>query len=289
MSDTRTRIHRIDYDGSTLYYWTSGDPNKPTLLFLHGWPGLKLLESEVIQELGKYFYVIAPNHPGLGLSDPLNKYSQIFNQYAELSHHILGLEKRANDKIIVMGQSFGGTIASAFAYMYPKNTKTLILVDSAMGGGQKSKWVLFLYYFAPKINRVLPFLPKMLLKTILKYSYALGVTNWRSLKNSFPKRIAMVDNYNGLVMASLRTGVKLIDKNYGDFPILFVWGNRDGREFSIYRSCHVDEAKKLYRKMKEEGRKVKFVEVEGGHTILYQKPEYVINETMKGLQDFSVL
>ena len=283
------KTNKIDFEGATIYYWTAGDPKLQTLLFLHGWPGLKLLESGVIQELSKCFYVVAPNHPGLGLSDPLNKYSHIFNQYAELSHHILELEKRDKGKILVMGQSFGGTVASAFAYKYPQDTKALILVDSALGAGQKSKWMKFLYFYAPKINRVIPYLPKLLKSFVLKHSYAMGVTNWRSFNHSFTKRIEMVDDYNNLVMDSFRSGVKLIDKNYGDFPILFVWGDRDGREWSLYGSCHVDEAKNLYRKMKEEGRKVKFIEVDGGHTILYQKPKYVIGETIRSLQDFSVL
>ena len=64
------------------------------------------------------------------------------------------------------------------------------------------------------------------------------------------------------------------------FPIFFVWGDRDGREFNLYGYCPVDEAEQLAEKMKKEGRDVTFLTVHGGHTILYERPAYVVGEIM---------
>lgn len=278
--------HTIKIDGSNIYYHTAGDPQKKTLLFLHGWPGIDLVKTGVIQELAKNFYVIAPEHPGLIRSDPLSNYTNIFDQNAEVSYQIVKQEKRDKGKIIVIGQSFGGGVASSFAYKYPINTKQLVLVDSIVGCEIASPWMKFLLIYGPKLLRIFPFLPYPLKKLVFKYVFAAEEskqTNWKILKRSIPKRIVMVEKYVNLVHHYVKQNKAVIDKDYDDFPILFVWGDRDGKEFNIWGSIPVEFAKDLFEKMKQEGRKVKLITVNGGHTILYQKPKYVIKEIMSNL------
>lgn len=282
--------HWITYEGSKIRYWTCGNTNNEALIFFHGWPGYLLLESNVVQELAKHFFVIAPQHPGLGKSDPLPSYHNIFEQNAGVAMQILKKESRDHDKVIVMGQSFGGPVASAFTHLYPKKTKALIMIDSLMGGKLMinifSLWVYFWLYGGPKIARLGIYLPKFILKVLAWEGMGLKMENpqdWKRFYQSVPKRIALIENYAKRLHESFQIKKALIDKQYDDFPVIMLWGDRDGKEFSRYGSCHVDLARALAEKMSRYNKKLKFITVSGGHTILYDKPRYVIDEMLKCL------
>lgn len=279
---------KININGSIIYYWRGGDPNGQILLFLHGWPGINLIGTGVIQEFSKHFFVIAPEHPGLIRSEPLSSYHNIFEQNAEVAYQILKQEGKEQKKVIVIGQSFGGGIAGAFAYKYPKNTKALVLVDSIIGGKITSLWMKFLLVYGPNMLYILPYLPTFFKRLTLKYVFAAEENQnvgWNALDKSIPQRITMVKKYVSLVHEHIKTNKSINDRNYGAFPILFVWGDKDGKEFNIWGSIPVEFAEELVAKMKREGRNVKLITVDGGHTILYEKPEMVINEIVKNLPE----
>ena len=76
----------------------------------------------------------------------------------------------------------------------------------------------------------------------------------------------------------------LIDKPYSNFPIIMLWGDRDGREFNRYGYCPVDDAEKLAQEFRARGMDVTFATVHGGHTILYEQPRLVVGELIKLLR-----
>lgn len=283
----QTRDHKTEIQGSTIYYWTGGNPKKPTALFLHGWPGINLIGTGVIQEFTKHFFVIAPEHPGLIRSEPLQTQTNIFEQNAQVAFQILKQERKYQKKVIVLGQSFGGGVAGAFAHKYPKNTKSLVLVDSIIGGKITSLWMRFLLIYGPNILHILPHLPIFLKRIALRYAFAAEKNqdiSWKTLDKSIPQRIIMVKKYVDLVHDHIKSGKAINDRNYEDFPILFVWGDKDGKEFNIWGSIPVEFAEELVTKMKKENRNVKLVTVHGGHTILYEKPKYVIDKIIDSLK-----
>ncbi|MDP1585861.1 MAG: alpha/beta hydrolase [Bradyrhizobium sp.] len=59
--------------GAELSFAVAGDASKPTVLLLHGFPGSADYFREVVPELSQVAYVIAPDLPGYGESDPLPK------------------------------------------------------------------------------------------------------------------------------------------------------------------------------------------------------------------------
>lgn len=265
----------ITVQGARVYYQTCGARGKQTLLFFHGWPGYLLEKSGVLQTLAQYFFVIAPAHPGLRKSDPLPTYEDIFKQYAVVAHHIVEKEGCDREQIIVMGQSFGGGVASAYVEHYPETTRALILTDSTMGASRRDWWSHALFGYGGMLISVLPYLPRFLQRKILFMVYGVTVDDkntWPSVEKTFPNRIAMVQNFTAILNQSKNSGVMVIDRPYGDFPILFLWGDRDGKEFNMYGYCPVDDADALYKKLKKQGRNIQFTTVHGGHTILYRQP-----------------
>jgi len=273
--------HKIKFGDVQIYYRTIGDSKKQPILFLPGWPGIYLEKSGVFQELAKYFYVISPEHPGLLRSTPLSHYENIFDQYGEVVRVILQKEKLNTKKLIVMGQSFGGGIASHYAFRYPNYVKTLVFIDSVIGAGNVAVYVKFLFNLGPKLIRFAAFLPIFLQKKVAFAVFGIPSTHFK--KFSFRDRFEMLDNYAHIVIKAWKDNHSLIEKDYGSFPILFVWGDRDGKEFNLYGSCNVDDARSVADKLRAKGKEIKFITVSGGHTILYEKPEYVVNEIIKNL------
>src|SRR3989344_7259663 len=115
--------HKIVIDDLEIYYRTAGSPEKQHLIFLHGWAARldgPLGGDKVILELSKYFYVIAPEHPGLMRSMPPKEIWGL-DDYA---HALIKLLKPLNlVRPIIMGQSFGGGVATAYAKLYPEEIK----------------------------------------------------------------------------------------------------------------------------------------------------------------------
>jgi pimeloyl-ACP methyl ester carboxylesterase len=56
-------------DGVKVAYREAGDPNRPTVLLLHGFPTSSHMYRELIPKLAANYHVIAPDYPGYGASD----------------------------------------------------------------------------------------------------------------------------------------------------------------------------------------------------------------------------
>lgn len=287
---TQLEDRKIIFDNASIHYWIAGNSREQTLVFFHGWPGCFLLKSGVIQELANHFFVIAVQHPGLGQSDPLMSYYNIFEQNAEVAYEILKKERKENEKVIVMGQSFGGGVASAFAEKYHQNAKALVMIDSIMGGGNSMDiWTQFWLHWGAKLAKLIVYLPKSLQK--IAFWEGMGVRiemdqDWNKIYKTVPRRIKMIESYAKILSESNKSKAALIDRNYSDLPIIMLWGDKDGKEFSRYGACNVDAARRLANKMSKYNKHLKFITVYGGHTILYERPNYVIGELLKNLPGY---
>jgi pimeloyl-ACP methyl ester carboxylesterase len=66
------KMERFRLSGGTeLAFITAGEASKPALLLLHGTPNSARMFREVVPALARSTYVIAPDLPGHGASDPL--------------------------------------------------------------------------------------------------------------------------------------------------------------------------------------------------------------------------
>ncbi|MEL6250906.1 MAG: alpha/beta hydrolase [Bacteroidota bacterium] len=102
---------------------------KGSLIFLHGGPG-GYVHSSIILTLGKLsesgYEVYLYDQRGSGLSDRLEKYSDI-----NFEKHILDLDeiiskKLKAEKVILIGQSFGSNIISHYSARFPGKVEKLI-------------------------------------------------------------------------------------------------------------------------------------------------------------------
>src|SRR5687767_8884470 len=59
----KTKIEEIE-----IFYREAGDPKKPTILLLHGFPSSSHMYRDLIELLAPHYHLIAPDYPGFGLS-----------------------------------------------------------------------------------------------------------------------------------------------------------------------------------------------------------------------------
>ena len=67
-SQAATDFRTTTIDGVNVFYREAGDPLKPTIVLLHGFPSSSHQFHDLIPRLADWFHVIAPDYPGMGFS-----------------------------------------------------------------------------------------------------------------------------------------------------------------------------------------------------------------------------
>jgi pimeloyl-ACP methyl ester carboxylesterase len=124
---------------------TAGDPSKPALLLLHGFPSSARTFREVIPGLARAAYVIAPDLPGYGQSDVLPSAS-----FAGLSDAISEiLDQLAVGPRYIYLHDFGAPIGLQIAMQSPKLVSGLIIQNAnAHRSGFGPQWEQTLRYWS---------------------------------------------------------------------------------------------------------------------------------------------
>ena len=58
-----------DIKGLRLFYREAGEPSKPAIVLLHGFPSSSYQFHDLIPLLADRFHVVAPDYPGMGFSE----------------------------------------------------------------------------------------------------------------------------------------------------------------------------------------------------------------------------
>jgi pimeloyl-ACP methyl ester carboxylesterase len=113
----------VTVDGRRLHYEMAG--SGPDLVMIHGASGsLRDLTFSLRDELTDRFRVTVVDRPGLGHSDPIAEISLL----AQARHIRAGLSELGVTDPIVVGQSYGGSVALAWAL--DGGPKALVLIAS---------------------------------------------------------------------------------------------------------------------------------------------------------------
>lgn len=109
------RIHVLDTGGSA-----------PAILFIHGFGAWGLSWKPIIDRLAPSYRMIAPDMPGFGLSD---RYPGDYSPGAIADDLAALLAARGVEHAVVVGQSWGASVATAFALRHPRRIERLILIS----------------------------------------------------------------------------------------------------------------------------------------------------------------
>ncbi len=260
---------RVTIKGLAVYYRTSGNPQNPPLILLNGWgvrlAGHILPSNQVIAEFAQRgFYVYSPEHPGFMRSEtPKTPWN--FKDYASYLQDFI--EKTNIRNPVIVGQSFGGAIATAYAATHSLAIQALILTGAGLGKGYGRRFRYLKPFLLPTYLEIIMWLwlPKIC-KKIFIWS-ALGVP-WNHIeKESFHARATMSAIFKQWFLPDLYARITV--------PTLFVWGRGD---FLF----PISSAKRAAAAMPY----AKFISVPGGHSVLYFHPRKIVNTIIKGLSRF---
>lgn len=114
-------------DNIDIFYREAGDPGKPTLLLLHGFPTSSQMFRNLIPVLADDYHLIAPDYPGYGNSGVPTRedFTYTFDNVAALIGQFveqIGLERYA-----LYLQDYGAPIGFRLAVAHPERVSALII------------------------------------------------------------------------------------------------------------------------------------------------------------------
>jgi pimeloyl-ACP methyl ester carboxylesterase len=117
-------------DGIKIFYRESGDPSKPTIMLLHGFPSSSAMFRKLIPLLSDRFHLVAPDYPGMGNSEapPPEKFHATFDGLGTVVHDFAS-QIGAKHFIIYM-QDFGGPVGMRIAVDHPEMVDGLIFQNT---------------------------------------------------------------------------------------------------------------------------------------------------------------
>ncbi|HEV7782164.1 MAG TPA: alpha/beta hydrolase [Chitinophagaceae bacterium] len=154
-------IYYYTTHGRKLRYVAAGNDTLPTILFLHGSPGSISYYSRRFRDdsLRDRFHFYAVDRPGYGYSgfgDPepsIQKQSEMIRPILDSLHH-------ARHPVIIVGSSYGASIACRIAMDHPELVDGLVLTGPAIAPGRETYFGITpviehwsLRWFIPRIIR----------------------------------------------------------------------------------------------------------------------------------------
>jgi pimeloyl-ACP methyl ester carboxylesterase len=153
----------LEVNGLNLHLKQSGS-GEPVFILLHGFGASTFSWREVMDPLATSGRVIAYDRPAFGLTErPLawegaNPYTQQSN-----IDHLLGLmDALAIDQAILVGNSAGGTLATAFTLAHPDRVLGLVQVNAAIYQTMPESPILSWLLGTPQVDHVGPLIARRL-------------------------------------------------------------------------------------------------------------------------------
>lgn len=148
----------VDVHDVRVHYKSAGK-GADTLLLLHGFGASTFTWSRVIGSLSDYYTVIAYDRTGFGLtSRPMPGEWRGENPYSaesQADQAVALMDTLGISKVVLVGNSAGGTIATLIALKYPGRIKALILEGAAIFREGPPHWVCPIVN-TPQVKRLGP-------------------------------------------------------------------------------------------------------------------------------------
>lgn len=126
----RVQYKTVDVRGIKIFYREAGDPEKPTLLLLHGFPSSSHMYRELIPMLADEFHLVAPDYPGAGFSDhpSAERFSPTFESLAEVMAEFVS--RIGLTSYILYMQDFGGPVGFRMAIGNPEAVRGIVIQNA---------------------------------------------------------------------------------------------------------------------------------------------------------------
>ncbi|GLZ75561.1 hydrolase [Actinorhabdospora filicis] len=167
--------HTIEIQGLPVFYREAGDPAKPTLVLLHGFPSSSAMFRNLLRDLAGDYHLIAPDHIGFGRSaaPAVADFGYTFDKLTEITLELL--DKLGLDRFALYIQDYGAPIGLRIASRNPERVTALI---SQSGNAYMDGFTPFWEpLFAHAVDRVThePAVRELLTAQATEWQYTHGV------------------------------------------------------------------------------------------------------------------
>lgn len=134
--------HRSEtIEGVKIAFREAGDPSRPTILLLHGFPTSSHMFRNIIPTLARKYHVIAPDYPGFGASDmpPAKEFDYSFAKIASMMTTLLDRQKV--DRYAVYLMDYGAPVGFRMFAEQPERVSGFIIQNgNAYEEGLRDFW-----------------------------------------------------------------------------------------------------------------------------------------------------
>lgn len=125
-----THYRTVNIEGHEIFYREAGEPGRPTILLLHGFPASSFMFRGLIEQLADKFHLIAPDYPGFGYSAAPSRDAFVysFDRLAEMIEKLV--DQLGLDRYGLYMQDFGGPVGFRVASRRPERVSFLVVQNA---------------------------------------------------------------------------------------------------------------------------------------------------------------
>ena len=168
----------IVISGIKIAYREAGDPSRPTVLLLHGFPTSSQMFRNLIPILAKRYHVLAPDYPGYGASDmpSRGKFTYTFANMADIVAKFLKAKKIGRYSVYLM--DYGAPIGYRVFAKDPTRVQAFVIQNgNAYAEGLEKFWDGIRAYWKTGGAKERNALRALLTLKATKWQYTHGVPN----------------------------------------------------------------------------------------------------------------
>jgi len=201
----------ITVEDVDIFYREAGDPDKPTILLLHGFPTSSHMFRDLIPELADQFHLVAPDYPGYGFSSmpAVNEFDYSFDNVARLIGKFV--DKIGVEDFSLYLMDYGAPVGFRIATVWPDRVESLIVQNgnAYQEGIDNNFWEPIKEYWKDRaaINKGLDNAfwknvkaaykqPNMSNEDALRFLVTLGATQWQYTNGVRNKEMISPDNWH---------------------------------------------------------------------------------------------
>jgi pimeloyl-ACP methyl ester carboxylesterase len=240
MNATEIHYKTITLPEAEIFYREAGDPKKPVILLLHGFPTSSHMFRDLIPELSGDFHVIAPDLPGFGFSSAPDheKFHYTFDHLAGVMGSFV--EQLKLEKFSIYVFDYGAPVGLRLALKYPDRITGIVTQNGNAyeEGLSKEGWAPIRKYWESPTQENRDALRSFTTLELVRWQYTHGVPDPTLVApESYTLDQALLDRPQSVeiqldLFGDYQNNVKLYPKFQEFFrahkvPTLAVWGKND--------------------------------------------------------------
>ncbi len=173
---TVTTYHYQSVGEVEMFYRAAGDPRKPVLLLLHGFPSSSYQFRDLIPRLAPHYRVIAPDLPGFGatIAPPRERFEYRFDTLADIVDQFT--QAMGLDRYALYMFDYGAPVGLRLACTHPQRISALISQNgNAYAEGLTQAWAPLRAYWHSGAEADRDALRTLLTRETTEWQYTEGV------------------------------------------------------------------------------------------------------------------